>query len=785
MYIFANSKCVCMSRKLLSVKHILVISLIFLILPSVSHAEAWIDSLYVRVGNPVMDRTGGQAVLTFDIEVFRPVEKWNKDDYTLGRSDFTFGKPGLRMANVFSDLQVQPLCPEISLGVSKSLQLEGNFILDGLTVSLSPSSTTASPLVIPYREWVKLCQVTLTLANPTTVELGLLWDLESSGCITMGNIPMCETFKDDLDKIPDKFLTFVDYSSSQTVCPEEEVLLFAHAVSSSKDGLTCKWMQEVGGVWQEVLSTEAGQAGFESQWASLNGYQYQMKGKMKDTLILRGLTSSQSGITLKCVAQDLTLGDTPSENTRETPDMVLKVWPKVEVALEGYASQAEFKSHLGSSADTVFRCDGAEAPVRVGLYGLNSMDEVNALKNMGGKLYVEYKWEDNLGSTETNTMEVELANIGSTVVSGNGQKVLTSESLELKFVEDGKYYIKSVRTDSCSAGVVLAAYDTVFVKSRSNVAYEFDAIDYVAGSAGIDVVTGTGLNSPELKLNASAIGVLYGDDYSCVKGKVGTDTLYYIFNDGGCTITATRLIHVLSSKSVAIKVLLEGPYLAKSDSMRCIYNGYFPGSETEYESPYEDKLTCLKSTFPRFDRKICDWIYVEIWDYPPHGMSYSDTKKGNMVSATSALLLSDGTVAGLDGKKYLSFDNLSEDEYYVVIKHRNHLPIMSAKKIIFAKGSVPGLANTIDFTEKIENTFDLEGEVSVQPALASNNGRLLMFGGEIVTDGKINVNDHKIILNSGKEQVGYNVGDLDFDSKAGAAGDLNISLRNSTKYIKY
>lgn len=772
-----------MSRKLLSVKHILVISLIFLILPSVSHAEAWIDSLYVRVGNPVMDRTGGQAVLTFDIEVFRPVEKWNKDDYTLGRSDFTFGKPGLRMANVFSDLQVQPLCPEISLGVSKSLQLEGNFILDGLMVSLSPSSTTASPLVIPYREWVKLCQVTLTLANPTTVELGLLWDLESSGCITMGNIPMCETFQDDLDKIPDNFLTFVDYSSSQTVCPEEEVLLFAHAVSSSKDGLTCKWMQEVGGVWQEVLSTEAGQAGFESQWASLNGYQYQMKGKLKDTLILRGLTSSQSGITLKCVAQDLTLGDTPSENTRETPDMVLKVLPKVEVALEGYASLAEFKSHLGSSADTVFRCDGAEAPVRVGLYGLNSMDEVNALKNMGGKLYVEYKWEDNLGSTEINTMEVELANIGNSVATGNGQKVLSSESLELKFVQDGKYFIKSVRTDSCSAGVVLAAYDTVFVKSRSNVAYEFDAIDYVAGSAGIDVVTGTGLNSPELKLNASAIGVLYGDDYSCVKGKVGTDTLYYIFNDGGCTITATRLIHVLSSKSVAIKVLLEGPYLAKSDSMYCILEDRFPGTLTEYISNYPDHKICPKP-FPQFDRRICDWIYVELWDYPPNGMTNSDTKRGNLIDATSALLLSDGTVADIQGNKFLTFDKLAEDEYYIVVKHRSHMSIMSARKIPFALGKDPAPANTIDFTESLENVFDIAGAKSQQTPLKEGK-KLLMYAGEIVADGQIGVTDVKfILLRIGKGDDPYSAGDLNFDGEI-LSKDKSVCNANMSILKKY
>jgi len=754
-----------------------------------SRAEAWMDSLYVKLDDAKMDRTDGKAVLTFNIAVFRPVEKWNKDDYTLGRCDFSFGKEGLRMADIFSDVRVKSLRPEIALTVSQSLQLEGNFILDGLTVSLTPASKTAAPLTIPYQEWVDLCEVSLTLANPATVEVGLLWDLRASGCITMGNVPVREKFMGDLDKIPDKLLTFTDYSSSMTVCPEEPILLYAHAVSSG-DGLTCKWMQEDNGTWVDVPPTAAGQPGSEDDWATFGSYQYQLKGTLKDTLIIRGLNASRSGLTFKCVAQDLTLGGTANENTRETPSMVLQVLPQVQVALEGYTSPADFRAHLAMPNDTAYHCEGSPAKVRVALYGLTSMNEVSALKGMGGNMYVEYKWESQLGGTEFDTLQVKLADIGSTVVSGNSQSVLSSENLELELLGDGKYFIKRVWTDSCSAGVILTAFDSVVVKSRSSVAYEFDPIEYVAGSGGVNVVEGTGLKNPEeIKLNVfsgKAIGVIWGEDYSCDEGKVGTDTLYYIYKEGECTMTATRLVHVVSSKSVAIKVLLEGPYIERSDSMRCNYAGYFPGTETEYESPYEDHLKCLKTDFPKFDRRVADWIYIEVWDNPPHGFYYGDNShKGNLVAATSALLLSDGTVAGLDGNKYLSFDKLPEDSYYILVKHRNHLGVLSAKKIAFAAGEAPKEANTIDFTEKIENAFDIEGAASLQPPLINCNGRLLMYGGEIVADGKINVNDYSTVLNSSKMPIGYNAGDLDFDSKAGANNDIKISLKNSTIYIKY
>ena len=56
----------------------------------VSAATPCLDSLYVRVADANVQRTGGEAVVVFDLEVFRPVKIWNNNDTTLGTSDFVF-----------------------------------------------------------------------------------------------------------------------------------------------------------------------------------------------------------------------------------------------------------------------------------------------------------------------------------------------------------------------------------------------------------------------------------------------------------------------------------------------------------------------------------------------------------------------------------------------------------------------------------------------------------------------------------------------------------------------
>lgn len=719
---------------------------------SAKAATPWLDSLYVRIADASVERTDGNAVVFFDLEIFRPVKEWNNNDTTLGSSDFVFGKAGKDVSALFKSVHVQSLHESIATNQSAALKLEARFVLGKLQISLQDLENSSSRLKIPYRTWVKLCRVELPLVDPKTVELGLVWDRASTGLITR-NVPILEDLKEDLDKIPDKILNFEDYSSSLTVCSGEEFFFYAHAVSSG-DGLNCIWKYSVdkGNTFKELPSV--------ADWKDADGFQYRVQGEYADTLWLKNVPAELSGAMFVCVAEDLSV----SEDNRETPGMILTVWPEIKVALEGYVSRQEYEAGLGKPSDTIRHCPKENGFARVALYGIKNATQTALLKRMGN-IYVVYQWVNELGSDGRDTLVVNLTSLATTAFAWNNTSVLTAEKLQLKLPEDGKYFIHNVWTDSCQNATILAAYDTVVLKSSVDVVLEFDPIEYVAGSGDINLTDGLGIKFTDIYLQTPSVGEVFTNFYEAEAGKVGKDTVFYTYNAGTCSVTATRVIDVVSSKYVAIKVALEGPYIAKLDSMRCIYEGYFPNVGGKYISPYADKKQYAKP-FPSFDRGIVDWVYVEVWDYPPNGVGFGDTRRGELVDSTSALLLSDGTVAGLDGNKYVSFDHLKENNYYVVIKHRNHLPVMSAEKIAFTSGKIAA-ANTIDFTLKMENAFDNSGKTTKQTPLKMINGKCFMYAGDVNEDGIISAVDLQLFV-SKMSSIGYNVTDITFDCQVNA-----------------
>jgi hypothetical protein len=118
----------------------------------------------------------------------------------------------------------------------------------------------------------------------------------------------------------------------------------------------------------------------------------------------------------------------------------------------------------------------------------------------------------------------------------------------------------------------------------------------------------------------------------------------------------------VNALTVTARIYLEGAYEAGTDIMRLDLNagGYLPAV-----SPYaEDPVTC--STIPD---SITDWVLVEL---------RSDAA-GPAVEQRSALLSKNGYICNTSGTQGVLFD-ASDGEYYIVIRHRDHLPVMSALK---------------------------------------------------------------------------------------------------------
>jgi choice-of-anchor B domain-containing protein len=89
---------------------------------------------------------------------------------------------------------------------------------------------------------------------------------------------------------------------------------------------------------------------------------------------------------------------------------------------------------------------------------------------------------------------------------------------------------------------------------------------------------------------------------------------------------------------------------------------------------------------------IVDWVIVEL---------RSETDNTEIVFSRVALLQRDGDIVDIDGSSTVTADGLSPENYYLSIKHRNHLAIMSAVPVNPTEGIV------LDFTNGDVATFGI------------------------------------------------------------------------------
>jgi peptidoglycan/xylan/chitin deacetylase (PgdA/CDA1 family) len=126
--------------------------------------------------------------------------------------------------------------------------------------------------------------------------------------------------------------------------------------------------------------------------------------------------------------------------------------------------------------------------------------------------------------------------------------------------------------------------------------------------------------------------------------------------------------------SLNLKVFLEGPYNGSGEMRTTLYTqGLIPPYQPYKLTPWNYLGTEAVATFPT---NVVDWVMIEL-----------RSNLTTIVSRRAGLLLSDGSVVDIDGFGSLRFPGISNGNYYIVIYHRNHLPIMSANPVTLLTGS--------------------------------------------------------------------------------------------------
>jgi len=226
---------------------------------------------------------------------------------------------------------------------------------------------------------------------------------------------------------------------------------------------------------------------------------------------------------------------------------------------------------------------------------------------------------------------------------------------------------------------------------------------------------------------------------------------------------------------VAMKAFLDGPYVSgtqlMNDGLRML--GIIPGTEPHTGLSYPHVGGGGETVAPAAlavtgNNAIVDWVVVEL---------RNKNNSATVVRTRSALVQRDGDVVDVDGVSNVPF-TMSADNYYVAIRHRNHLSCMTLLSVPISATSA-----LIDFTVASTNTFGTN-------ARKVNGGRTTLWPGNAKRDPLVKYagsnNDRDPILTAIGGSVptattsGYRLEDLNLDGTSkyiGGANDRDLILQ--------
>jgi regulation of enolase protein 1 (concanavalin A-like superfamily) len=304
---------------------------------------------------------------------------------------------------------------------------------------------------------------------------------------------------------------------------------------------------------------------------------------------------------------------------------------------------------------------------------------------------------------------------------------------------------------------------------------DFVRFDFVRDASGTRVFAATFTGgSPSIRVD-TYISTTY-PLYLRVRREGNQWTQYYS-TDGTSWSTATSFSHALTVTSVGlfagiagspapafsalfdyfattttaanIRVVLEGPCSVAGDSMRTDIHGLLPLDQPYTTAPHNYAGTESVTQIP--DGAV-DWILVEL---------RTGTESTSKIAERAGFLRHDGMIVDLDGLSPLRFPTVEPGDYYVVVRHRNHLDIMSAAPIALSH-----LSTLYDFTTSQSQAYG-------SAPMKAKGSAFVMTAGDIDGNQGIGASD----LVAARLAVGsleYRVEDVDMNGGVGASDLVTV-----------
>ncbi len=198
-------------------------------------------------------------------------------------------------------------------------------------------------------------------------------------------------------------------------------------------------------------------------------------------------------------------------------------------------------------------------------------------------------------------------------------------------------------------------------------------------------------------------------------------------------------IQIQANVQLSAKVFLQGPYngALMNDLLRV--NNLIPTTEpytalsafTHVNGGGETVAGSVLATTG--DDAILDWVFVELRSKSAHS---------TVQHTRSALLQRDGDIVEVDGFSPLTFPVALADDYYVAIRHRNHLGIRTDTVIYLS-----GMSTSLDFTLASISTFGNNSRKDLGGGVLAMWGCNANYNNSIRASGPPAINDYSNVLN--------------------------------------
>ncbi|HLE56169.1 MAG TPA: choice-of-anchor B family protein, partial [Rhodothermia bacterium] len=312
--------------------------------------------------------------------------------------------------------------------------------------------------------------------------------------------------------------------------------------------------------------------------------------------------------------------------------------------------------------------------------------------------------------------------------------------------------------------------DPVQVDTFMNTIGVIDHNQFVLGRYSVQANYAAGMRVIDFGDVENAYELLYFDTYPAANSEIfnGAWGVYPYLPSGLILVTSMGQGFFVLQPSIPLRlaldlrVFLEGPYVG-SDLMStgALFDAALPASQPYVEPEFNG--TSLDHDLPEtvlsLPEDVVDWVLVEL---------RAEATDAAPITTEPGILLQDGRVVAATGDT-LRFDGALPGSYWVVVRHRNHLAVMSSSTVDLSLGS-----GAWDFTDSAAKGY------GSNPMKALADGRFGMFASDGSIDGQVTAPDFNLwnaATTAGT--TGYEPADFNLDGQV-TAPDFNLWNANTT-----